>query len=266
MTAVPARLTASVTIVALGLLATGCGKRKGEAAGKIETITAGTLTVGSDIPYKPFEFGRAPSYRGFDVDIVKAVAKEINLKVKFKKRPFEAIFRDLTQGEIDIVVSATSITPERKRTISFSQPYFSANQSLTVKRGSPIKAVADLNGRIVGTQIGTTGADYARKQTNAKTVRTYDLSADAFNALQAGQVEAVINDFAVSQYATRSRSNLKVVEPIPTGERYGLAFAKKSNDLRQAVNDALSKIKEDGDYAKIYRKWFASDPPKGILN
>jgi ABC-type amino acid transport substrate-binding protein len=131
--------------------------------------------------------------------------------------------------------------------------------------GSDIKSVADLKGKIVGAQKGTTGADYAKDKTDAKTVRTYAEIDDAFNALQAGQVDAVVNDFPVSKYAEQRKKNLKVVETIPTGEKYGLAFAKDAGPLREQANGALAEMKQDGTYEKIYEKWFEQPPPKSIL-
>ena len=134
-----------------------------------------------------------------------------------------------------------------------------------VKRGSDIKTVDDLKGKTVGAQLGTTGADYAKDKTDAETVRTYDLIDDAFKALQAGQVEAVINDFPVSKYAERSKKDLVVVQTIETGEEYGLSFAKEDAALRDRVNRELRAMKEDDTYTKIYRKWFQADPPDSIF-
>ncbi len=262
------RMLALVALVA-ALVASGCGGDDGggdkTAAGDLNTITPGTLTVGSDIPYPPFEFGRAPDYQGFDVDIVNEVAQQLGLEAKFVKTPFDPIFRNLAQGRFDMVASAATITPEREGTVAFSVPYFNADQSLMVKEGSDIRSVEDLEGKLIGAQLGTTGAMYAKDKTKAKDVRTYDLIDDAFQALQAGQIEAVINDFPVSKYAERSKPQLKVVQTIPTGEEYGLAFAKKSTTLRKAVKDAIDEIKKNGKYAEIYKKWFQQDPPASLL-
>jgi ABC-type amino acid transport substrate-binding protein len=252
----------------LAALYGGCGGDEdggGSAQGDFTTITEGTLTVGSDIPYPPFEFGRAPDYEGFDIDIVNEVAKQLDLEVKIVKTPFDPIFRNLAQGRFDMVASAATITPEREGTVAFSVPYFNADQSLMVKKGSDVKTVEDVAGKIVGAQLGTTGADYAKDKTDAKTVRTYDLIDDAFKALQAGQVEAVINDFPVSKYAEQSKPDLQVVQTISTGEEYGLAFAKESTALRNAVRDAINEIKDNGTYAEIYTKWFKEDPPASLL-
>jgi ABC-type amino acid transport substrate-binding protein len=259
-------LLAVLALLAAVLAAAGCGgDEDGGGSGELNTLAAGQLKVGSDIPYKPFEFGRAPDYEGFDVDVVNEIAKRLELEAQFVKTPFDPIFRNLAQGRFDMVASAATITPEREQTVDFSVPYFPADQSLMVKRGSEVKTVDDLSGKIVGAQLGTTGADYAKDETDAKAVRTYDLIDDAFKALQSGQVEAVINDFPVSKYAERSKPDLVVVQTIPTGEQYGLAFNKESTALRAAVNEQLDKMKEDGTYTEIYRKWFDSDPPESIL-
>ena len=258
----------AVFAVAGAFVVAGCGDDDGGSGGGgsgLNTITEGELRVGSDIPYPPFEFGRTPDYEGFDVDIVNEIAKRLDVEAKFVKTPFDPIFRNLAQGRFDMVASAVTITPERQRTVDFSDPYFPANQSLMVKRGSDIKTVDDLKGKTVGAQLGTTGADYAKDKTDAETVRTYDLIDDAFKALQAGQVEAVINDFPVSKYAERSKKDLVVVQTIETGEEYGLSFAKEDAALRDRVNRELRAMKEDDTYTKIYRKWFQADPPDSIF-
>ena len=135
---------AALMLVAATLLATGCGDDDGGGSGGgggLETITEGQLRVGSDIPYAPFEFGREPDYEGFDVDIVNEIAKRLDLEARFVKTPFDPIFRNLAQGRFDMVASAATITPERQRTVAFSDPYFPADQSLMVKRGSDIRTV-----------------------------------------------------------------------------------------------------------------------------
>ena len=162
------------------------------------------------------------------------------------------------------MASASTITEERKRTVDFSAPYFAADQSLMVKKGSSIATVADLKGQVIGAQLGTTGADYAKDEIDSKSLRTYDVIDDAFNALQTGQIAAVINDCPVSKYAERSKPDLTVVRRIQTGESYGLAFAKGSGALRSAVNGALARIKADGTYTRLFSKWFGKDPCRNI--
>jgi polar amino acid transport system substrate-binding protein len=256
------QVIAVLALLAATLVAAGCGDDNGGGGGGggLNTINDGQLRVGSDIPYKPFEFGQAPDYQGFDVDVVNEIAKGLDLKAQFVKTPFDTIFRSLAQGKFDMVASATTITPEREKEVDFSDSYFPADQSLMVKAGSDIKTVADVEGKVVGAQLGTTGADYAKKNAKASSVRTYDLIDDAFNALEAGQVEAVINDCPVSKYAERAHKNLVVVQAINTNELYGFPFRKGADALRTAVNTQLAKLKKNGDLAKISEKWFKGRP------
>jgi ABC-type amino acid transport substrate-binding protein len=250
------------------LIAAGCGDDNNDnkpSNAKFSTIKSGTLTVGSDIPYKPFEFGDAPNYQGFDVELVQAIAKKLDLTPTFVKTPFDTIFRNLAQGKFDMVASASTITPEREKEVDFSDPYFPADQSLMVKKGSDIKTIDDVKGKVLGAQLGTTGADYAKKKSvGAKSVRTYELVDDAFNALAAGQVVGVINDCPVSKYAEKAHKDLEVVQSISTNELYGFAFASDSDELRTAFNDALADAKKDGTVKRIQDKWLGTDPCKGL--
>jgi polar amino acid transport system substrate-binding protein len=255
----------AISVVAVALIAGACGDEDGnQSTGKLETITEGKLVVGSYIQYPPFEFGRAPNYQGLDVDVVREVAKQLKLEAQFVNTPFDTIFRNLAQRKFDMVASATTITAERKEEVDFSDPYFPADQSLMVKRGSEIKAVDDLKDRVVGAQLGTTGANYANTKTDAKAVRTYNHIDDALNALAAGQVDAVINDCAVSKYAERAHENLVVVASINTDELYGFAFSKGSDALRAAVNEALSVLRKNGKLDEISETWVGKAPCSGL--
>lgn len=265
------RLVGLVAILfAFAALPVGCG---GEAAtdttasggsSDITTIEPGVLTIGSDIPYKPFEFGEPP-YEGFDVDVANAIADKLGLEAEFVKTPFDTIFRDVAQGKFDMVISAATITPERAEQVAFSDPYFAADQALVVTEGSDIESVDDLDGVTVGAQLGTTGEAYANDETGAGEVRTYDLVDDAFQALSAGQVEAAIIDFPVAAEAQEAGEGIIVAETIPTEEFYGIAFAPDNTGLVEAVNGALTEIKEDGTYSEIYEEWFGQAPPDEIL-
>jgi ABC-type amino acid transport substrate-binding protein len=254
-------ILAAALLGSVSLVATGCGDSNDSAssAGVPDAITAG-----SDIPYKPMEFGQPP-YEGFDIDIVNEIAKRIDTKVTFKKTPFDTIFRDLAQGKFGMVASSATITKERLQQVDFSDPYFPADQSMLVTKDSDIKVPSDMDGKVVGVQAGTTGEIWVKENVKAKSVRPYDLVDDAFNALAAGQVDAVVADFPVAKEAADAKSTLLIVTQIPTGEQYGIAFQKGSK-LAGPVNDAISEMKDDGTYTTIYKKWFDADPPKDFID
>jgi ABC-type amino acid transport substrate-binding protein len=252
-------LRKSMLAIAALLVATGCGDggdaSSSEAKGKIPR----TLEVGSEIPYAPFEFGRPP-YRGFDVDVVNEIANRLGSHARFVNTPFNTIFRDLAQRRFDMVAAGAVILPDKA---SFSEPYLPADLAVMVKRGSDIESPDDLKEKTVGAQRGSAGAAYARNETGARFVRTYALVDDAYAALAAGQVDAVIHEYPVTRFAQRSRRDLAVVATIGTDEDYGFAFPEGS-PLEARVDRVLEQIKRDGTYARIYRKWFRAPPPEGF--
>jgi len=232
-----------------------------------ELINEGTLTVGSDIPFPPFEFGKAPDYDGFDIDLVNAIAEKLGVETEFKDTAFDTIFTDVAQGKFDMVASAATITPEREQTVNFSSPYYEAEQALLVPEGSDITSVEDLSGLTIGAQDGTTGEAYANDETDAGQVRGFPNGPAAIAALSNGQVEATIIDQPVAQDAIdKGQTGFEVATTIPTGELYGLAFSKNTPELLSAVNGALAELKKDGGLNEIYQKWFKIDAPKDVID
>jgi polar amino acid transport system substrate-binding protein len=263
---------ALVAALAVAGIAAGCGGGDNETTtagggggGELGLITEGTLTVGSDIPYPPFEQGKPPDYSGFDIDMIDAIAKKLDLTPKIQDTAFGTIFSDEQAGKFDIVASATTITPPRKQKVTFSDPYFDADQSLMVQKGSDLTSTSDITSdTAIGVQQGTTGQDYAETKTDA-TVQAYPEIGNAFNALQAGQVDGVINDFAVSAFALKKYPELDVVQSISTDEHYGFPMQIENTALQDAVNGALKDVIADGTYEKIFQKWFTEKPPKEFL-
>jgi polar amino acid transport system substrate-binding protein len=263
-----------LALLASVLVAAGCGSDdtssttpSGSAGGgqDLGLITDGTLTIGSDIPYPPFEQGKAPDYAGFDVDVMDEIAKRLGLTPKWVDTSFGTIFSDQQAGKFDIVASSTTITPARSKKVTFSDSYFDADQSLMVQKGSAIASVDDITSdTTIGAQEGTTGQEYAETQTDA-TVQAFAEIGTVFNAVQAGQVDGVINDFAVSAYALKKYPQLDVVQEIPTGEHYGFPMQTTNTALVDAVNGALGDLIADGTYLTIFQKWFHDQPPKEFL-
>ena len=232
-----------------------------------ELVTEGTLTVGTDTPYPPFEFGKAPDYDGFDVELVNAIADKLGVETSFQDAAFETIFTDVAKGKFDMVASAATITPDRQKVVNFSDPYYSAQQALIVPEGSDIATVEDLAGLTVGAQNGTTGKAYGEDETDAETIQGYPNGPAAIDALKGGQVDATIIDQPVAQDAIdKGQTGFEVATTIPTGELYGLAFSKNSPELLKAVNEALTKMKEDGGLDKIYQKWFKINAPEEVIS
>lgn len=264
----------SALAVMAAMVLVACGGDDDSASGSSsggdvssELITPGTLTVGSDIPFPPFEFGKAPDYDGFDIDLTNEIAKDLELEVDIQDTSFDTIFTDVAQGNFDMVASASTITPEREQKVDFSDPYYEAEQALLVPEGSDVASVEDLAGLTVGAQDGTTGEAYANDETDAGSVRGFPQGPAAIAAVKNGQVEATIIDQPVAQDAIdKGEAGFEIVTTIPTNELYGLAFAQDTPALLEAVNESLASMKEDGRLDDLYQKWFKINAPDGVIN
>jgi polar amino acid transport system substrate-binding protein len=237
--------------------------------GAFTTLKPGRLLVGSDTAFPPFESIENGVAVGFDVDLIKEIAKRLDppLNVEVQTAVFDTIFTSLAAKKFDVVLSAVTIKEDRKKTVDFTDPYFKSDLSLSVRESDAgsIKGVEDLTGKTVGVQAGTTSEDCAKnalqKAGKLKDVRAYDTIPDAFTDLSAGRVDGVIIDLPTAQQIVEQRTGIRVVQVIRTKEEYGIAVGKDNPNLRVAINDALKKVKDDGTYRRIFVKWFKTEPP-----
>jgi ABC-type amino acid transport substrate-binding protein len=256
-------------LCALPLLAAGCG-----GGSDTEGTTGGggggggeTLTVGSDVPYPPFEeFGASKSeFKGFDVELMEAIGERIGREVQFQDTAFPTIFRDLAQGKFEAVASSTTITPEREETVDFTNPYYFSEQAIVVKEGSPIDSVEALDGKTIGVQQGTTGQEFVEEKVNAGEIRSFPQGPDTISALKAGTVEAAVLDIPVAENGVAASEGIEVSSAIPTEEDYGFVVAQGNEELLEELNKGLEEIKQDGTFTKIYEKYFHRAPKKSLL-
>jgi polar amino acid transport system substrate-binding protein len=259
-----------ITLLALVLSVgvTGCGGEDGGGGGAESqtgggqgptTVESGTLTVGSDIPFPPFEFRENGQLTGFDVRLTEAMAERLGLEVRWVDTSFDTIFTSLAAGQFDMVASATSITEERERQVNFTEPYYAAQQALTINaRETPgVQSVEDLeSGSVVAVQRGTTGERWARENVpEGVSVRSFPEAPDTYTALEAGNVAAVLFDEPSAITEVEQRDNLEIVQTIDTGERYGFPVNPRNEELLTALDGALAEIKEDGTYQEIYEEF-----------
>jgi His/Glu/Gln/Arg/opine family amino acid ABC transporter permease subunit len=225
---------------------------------------AGRLRVGIDATYPPFGIAEGGEFSGFDVDIARAIARELRVEPELINASFDGVFPALQNGSFDAVISAVTITPERSQTLLFSDPYIAAGQQIVVRGDSPIAGPDDLAGRNVGVQINTT-AQFAMEKRAGVTIAKYNTIDLALLDLQNGRVDAVASDGPVLRYmVTRSFSGLKTVGAEYTDEQFGIVLARGSDDLRRAINAALWRVQDSGEYQKIYTKWFGDTAERGV--
>ncbi len=241
-------------------------------AANLKLVKAGVLTVGSDTAFPPFESMNGTTAEGFDVDIANAVAKQMGLTVNFTSQKFDTLIPQLKAGgTFDVIMSGMTITPERQKEITFSTPYIDSNQSIAVVKGKfpkadgndPAAINKEFTGKIIGVQSGTTGEAWAKENIKgAKSITPFDDTLSAFSALNGGKVDAVVNDLPVTAYLVlTSYKSDEIIAEIPTQEQYGIGIAQSNPDLKTAIDAGLQKIKDSGEYATIYQKWFGVAPP-----
>jgi polar amino acid transport system substrate-binding protein len=259
-------LLAALAVCAVAVFAAGCGSSSDDS-----TSSGGggeKLTVGSDVPYPPFEeFGKTKTeFKGFDIELVEAIAKKIGRTPEFKDTSFDTIFRDLAQGKFDMVASATTITDEREETVDFTNPYYLPSaQSIVVNKGdSDLKTAKDLEGLVVGVQQGTTGEEYVEEEIKTKELRTFPQGPDTIPALKAGTIDAVVIDRPVAENIVAAESDLEISGGIETEEQYGFVVQQDDEELLEELNEGLKEVIDSGEYKTIYTKWFHKPVPAGI--
>ena len=261
-------------LLGAGLLLAACGKKEeptptaAPAAGSAPVAAAPapgkTLVVGTDAAYAPFESqNEKGEIVGFDIEVLTAIARKAGFEVKFVNTPWEGIFNTLQQGDRDLLISAITITPERKQTMDFAGPYFDAYQLIAVKEGSKVAKFDDLKKLKVGVQTGTTGDEVVTKLLGkaSTNVKRFESTPLALQELQAGGVDAVVadNGVVVNYVANNASTKFKTVSDSAfTPEQYGIAVKKGNAELLEKLNKGLADIKIDGTYNAIYAKYFGS--------
>jgi len=255
----------ALSVVAMFVLVFGLAGCGGQQSVK-PADQAKVLKVGSDTAFAPFEFQdeKTKDYVGFDMELIKAVGKQMGVEVQVQSMGFDGLIPALEAGNIDAIISAMTITDERAKKVNFSKPYYKSGLSMVVKADdNTLKNFKELEGKRIAVQIGTTGASEAKKINDAK-IREFNTAPEAFIELKNGGVDAVVNDLPVNEYyiAQAGGKDAKIVGEPLNAEEYGIATAKKNTELADKINKAMDELKKNGEYEKIYVKWFGKKPPQ----
>lgn len=254
---------AAASLLTLGLTACGDDGDGEETvdASSLGLIEEGTLVICSDAPYPPFEMEDTSSpmgWSGFDMDLMAEIAEGLGLEPEVRPSSFEGLQSGLAlnSGQCDIVASAMTITDERAENLDFSDGYYDSLQSLLVEEGSDIGGIEDLDGQRVAVQQGTTGAAYAEENAPGAELISFPNDPAMWQAMQAGQVDAILQDLPVNLEHTRD-GGYTIAEEYSTDEQYGFAIKKGNTALVDAVNEQLAELREDGRYDEIYDRYFS---------
>ncbi|GAB4280882.1 MAG: transporter substrate-binding domain-containing protein [Coriobacteriia bacterium] len=230
---------------------------------EVKLIEEGKFIVGSDTSYPPFEsIDENGEVVGFDVDLVAAIADEVGVDYEFLTYNFDALIMGVQAGtDFDFIASAMTITDERDEEIDFSDPYFDAGQILAVRQDSEYTSLEDLAGQKIGVQSGTTGEEYVNENLpEGATVVPFENILQAFQALQNGDVEGVVNDLPVTQAIVADPAReLKTVGEVMSAEQYGFGVSEDNPGLTALLSAALANVRESGQYDEIMAKWFSAE-------
>jgi len=232
------------------------------------TLNKGTLKVGTSLTNPPFVQMLYGQRVGFEVDLMDAICKILNLKYELVDARANELFSGLENQKYDVIMGGLAITETRQRQIDFSTPYMNANLVLIISKlkNPNLKAIADLKGKVVGVLSGTSDENPAQKMLDDHLfgrIMSYPFGklSDAIKDLEKGQIDAVMTLSPVANSILKTKRSFTILGTIPNvTQPLAFGFSKKNPELLAVFNKALTRIQDNGTYAKIYKKWFKESP------
>ncbi|MBP1743994.1 MAG: amino acid transporter substrate-binding protein [Firmicutes bacterium] len=225
---------------------------------------AGVLKIGLADDFPPFEYrDDQNNLIGFDIDLSTKIAEKLGVKVEFVPTEFSGIILALNSDKFDMIVSGLSWTSEREKEIAFAGPYLQSGQAIIVRADSDIQTVADLQGKVIGAQLGSTGEEAAKKIEGTAEVRSYDkVTEELQDLLIGGRIDAVVTDKPVGGYyiaKSEAADQYKILEGLLTEEPMGMGLEKDETELTAEVQKIFDELVADGTMSELSQKWFGYD-------
>ena len=224
------------------------------------TVTAGKLTMSTNAAFPPYEMTTdSGDFEGIDVEVAGAIAEKLGLELQVDDMDFDAALLAAQKGKSDIVMAGVTVTDERQKVMDFSDTYAEGIQSIIVPEDSDIASADDLTGKAIGTQRGTTGYIYCTDDFGEDNVIAYDDGLTAVQALNNGQVDAVVIDNAPAKSFVEANPGLKILDTAYAQEDYAIGVAKGNTQLLDAINGALEELEADGTLQAIVDKYITAE-------
>ncbi|MGF6770037.1 polar amino acid transport system substrate-binding protein [Paraburkholderia sp. GAS199] len=227
-------------------------------SGAASAQTDDVLNVATDATFPPMEFTENGARTGFDVDVMNALAKAMGKRVQWTDIDFKGLIPGLIAHRFDAAISGIYITDERAKVVDFTDSYYAGGLVVLVKSDSPIKSVADLNGKKVSVQVGTKSVNFLRDNFPQINRVEVEKNQEMFDLVGIGRADAAVTGKPAAYQLVRTRGGFRVLDKPLTTEAYGIAVRKDEPQLKTAFNTALAKIKADGTYAALVKKWFGA--------
>ena len=228
------------------------------ADGELKLVEEGKLIVSTNAEFPPYKYYDANEIVGIDIEIEQAIADKLGLELEVKDGAFDAIIAEVVSGKADIGIAGMTVTDERKQNVDFSDSYATGTQVIIVKEDSEIKSAADLEGKSIGVQLGTTGDIMATDIKDSK-VEQYNKGMDAVQALSQGKIDAVIIDSEPAKFYEKEVSGLKILDEAFAVEDYAIALKKGNTALQSKINEALKELKAEGKIDEIIGKYIKAE-------
>ena len=229
-------------------------------AAELTTVTAGKLTMSTNAAFPPYEMTTdSGDFEGIDVEVAGAVAEKLGLELQVDDMDFDAALLAAQNGKSDIVMAGVTVTDERQKVMDFSDTYAEGIQSIIVPEDSDIASADDLTGKAIGTQRGTTGYIYCTDDFGEDNVIAYDDGLTAVQALNNGQVDAVVIDNAPAKSFVEANPGLKILDTAYAQEDYAIGVAKGNTALLDAINGALEELQANGTLQAIVDKYITAE-------
>lgn len=238
------------------------GSASAAASTTIDKIKAdGFITMTTNAEFEPFEYKDGDNFAGIDIDISKKIAEKLGVELKINDVAFDTLTTELASGKANFVAAGMTENEDRKKNVDFSDSYFDATQSIIVLKNSAIKSRADLNGKKVGVQQGTTGDIFCTNEDGTSDIKVasterYSKGVDAVTDLINGKIDAVvIDDFPAKKFIQKNADKLVKLDEALTVEKYAIAVKKGDAEMLKVVNEVLGEMKSSGDLDKVISKY-----------
>ena len=228
-------------------------------AGEVTTVTEGILTMGTNAAFPPYEYYEGDTVVGIDAEIAQAIAEKLGLSLEIVDMDFNSIITAVQSGKVDVGIAGMTVEPEREKNVDFTDSYATGVQVVIVTEDSDIASVDDLEGKLIGTQEGTTGWSYCSEDYGDDMVIPYTNGATAVQALLDGKVDCVVIDQQPALSFVEANEGLKILETEYAVEDYAIAVSKDNTALRDAINTALNELIEDGTVQGILDKYITAE-------
>lgn len=236
----------------------GCSNKKDDSG--LNLVEPGKLIMSTNAAFPPYEStDDNGKYIGIDIEVAEAIAKKLGLELVIDNMEFTAALEAAQKGKADMVMAGVTVDEDRLMVMDFSDSYAKGVQVVIVPENSSITKLEDLDGKKIGTQMGTTGYIYCSDDYGEESVVAYDNGITAVQALLKGQIDCVVIDNAPAQAFVKENAGLKILDTEYAVEDYAIGFAKGNTALKEAVNKALAELIADGTVQKIVDKYIPAE-------